>query len=121
MTSYSKMSAFEDYRPPHADRRTVKPHVHPVPTRYQLFTYYIRLWVFKIYVYFGQRILRWTQRQEADAARPTFTKGYSIRGTQLICRIFVPRACENLENSPMYLNLHGGGFVTGEAWEGMDY
>ncbi len=74
--------------------------------------YFIQLWFIKVFVSTALA-LKPILKPSSKASRPTFIKAYPCR-PRLKNRIFVPRSHKAGEILPLYISVHGGGFVIGD-------
>lgn len=93
---------------------STSPVIDPVPSLATRLWLCASTWLFKsiITTIFGasRLLLPSVYRKYA----PTYTKTYPARPT-LECRVFIPKAFTSGASLPLYIDIHGGGFIAGDA------
>ncbi|KAK7740622.1 hypothetical protein SLS62_011063 [Diatrype stigma] len=84
--------------------------------------HFCRIWLMKIIAFLGLRLIR-LLRPAPPETRPSFTRRYACR-PGLEVRFFVPppalataglKEKEQTRETPLYIDIHGGGFAVGDA------
>ena len=70
----------------------------------------VRCWSFKLFVYLGLRVMYYMKAKERARYAPTYSKTYKVR-PMLKNRVFIPASYKPGTRIPLFIDIHGGGFV----------
>ena len=78
---------------------------------------YLHVWSIKILVKVAMAIMRPLNIKDMGSLKPTYTKRYRV-GAQLENCVWVPSSYKSGAKLPLYIDVHGGGFVIGDPMNG---